>query len=266
MILGARKRSNMGAILLYSSTNLSDWEYKGEFLAGNEDQGYMWECPDYFKLEDTDVIIFSPQGILPTTYQYHNPHAATYQLGTVDWEADKKEFQVEQDFIEPDHGFDFYAPHTFEDDQGRRIMWAWMGISDTSPEYTNPTVARGWQHALALPRQLTIEEGQLKQRPSEEYEILRQNEQSFYSEDMDSANLQGEVYELLIDFDTQPQNFELNLRQDSQLKYQADQGLLILSHAESGYGRRRRYVQLADRPLSQLRIFSDTSSARNLRQ
>lgn len=45
---------------------------------------------------------------------------------------------------------------------------------------------------------------------------------------MDSANLQGEVYELLIDFDTQPQNFELNLRQDSQLKYQADQGLLIL--------------------------------------
>ena len=51
---------------------------------------------------------------------------------------------------------------------------------------------------------------------------------------MDSANLQGEVYELLIDFDTQPQNFELNLRQDSQLKYQADQGLLILSHGESG--------------------------------
>lgn len=122
----------------------------------------------------------------------------------------------------------FMHPQTFEDDQGRRIMWAWMGISDTSPEYTNPTVARGWQHALALPRQLTIEEGQPKQRPLEEYEILRQNEQSFYSEDMDSANLQGEVYELLIDFDTQPQNFELNLRQDSQLKYQADQGLLIL--------------------------------------
>lgn len=113
MILGARKRSNKGAILLYSSTNLSDWEYKGEFLAGKENQGYMWECPDYFKLEDTDVIIFSPQGILPTTYQYHNPRAATYQLGTVDWEADKKEFQVEQDFIEPDHGFDFYAPPDF---------------------------------------------------------------------------------------------------------------------------------------------------------
>ena len=260
MILGARKRTNVGAILLYQSINLSDWEYAGELLAGEEDQGYMWECPDYFKLEDTDVLIFSPQGILPTTYQYHNPHAATYQLGTVDWEADKKEFQVEQDFIELDHGFDFYAPQTFEDDQGRRIMWAWMGISDTSPEYTNPTVARGWQHALALPRQLTIEEGQLKQRPLEEYKILRQNEQSLYSEDMDTTSLQGEVYELLIDFDTLPQNFELNLRQDSQLKYQADQGLLILTHGESGYGRRRRYVQLADRPLSQLRIFSDTSS------
>lgn len=260
MILGARKRSNTGAILLYASTNLSDWDYQGEFLSGDEDQGYMWECPDYFQLDGTDVMVFSPQGILPTTYKYHNPHAATYLMGQVDWEAADKRYQAQSDFIELDHGFDFYAPQTFEDDRGRRIMWAWMGIGDTSPEYMNPTVARGWQHALAIPRQLTVEDGRLKQRPLEEYAILRTNEQSVKVEEMDSSTLQGEVYELQIDFETAPRQFELNLRQDSQLTYNADDGVLVFKHGESGYGRRRRFLQLGDQPLSQLRIFSDTSS------
>ncbi|XJS10852.1 glycoside hydrolase family 32 protein [Aerococcaceae bacterium WGS1372] len=260
MILGARTRNNIGAILLYSSKNLSDWTYEGEFITASDDQGYMWECPDYFKLEGTDVLLFSPQGILPTAYQYHNPHASTYMLGEVDWTADKKEYQARTDFIELDHGFDFYAPQTFEDDQGRRIMWAWMGISDTSPEYVNPTIARGWQHALAMPRQLTIEDGQLKQRPLEEYNVLRKNELSVMSEAMHATSLQGEVYELLIDFEQVPSQFELNLRQDSQLSYDAKEGVLRLSHGESGYGRRHRYIQLSDQPLQQLRIFSDTSS------
>ena len=25
----------------------------------------MWECPDYFKLDSKDILLFSPQGIKP---------------------------------------------------------------------------------------------------------------------------------------------------------------------------------------------------------
>ena len=36
LILGARRRTNVGSILIYSSTNLYDWEYEGVFLEGDE--------------------------------------------------------------------------------------------------------------------------------------------------------------------------------------------------------------------------------------
>ena len=207
LILGARRRTNVGSILIYSSPNLYDWEYEGIFLEGDEEQGYMWECPDYFNVSGKDILVFSPQGILPTTYNYHNPHAATYLTGQVNW--DELKFQVEEDFRELDHGFDFYAPQTFEDDQGRRIMWVWMGIGDTQPEYNNPTIARGWQHAMALPRELNFEDGMLKQRPLVEYQTLRGQEQSYSLTELSSDTLRGEVYELLIKFDEGPKDFEL---------------------------------------------------------
>lgn len=254
MILGARSRENLGSMLVYSSSNLSDWEHHGEFLSGDEDQGYMWECPDYFNVSGEDVLVFSPQGLLPTQYNYHNPHAVGYFIGEVDW--DQLKFDPKSTFKELDHGFDFYAPQTFEDGAGRRIMWSWMGIGDSQPEYTNPTIARGWQHALALPRQLTIEDNQLKQRPLAEYEQLRQNEQSYAINQLTDDALSGEVYELLIEFSNTPNHFDLMLRQDTHLTY-AD-GVLTLKHGVSGYGRRKREISLKE--LSRLQIYSDTSS------
>lgn len=254
MILGARTRDNLGHILLYRSDDLYDWSYQGVFLAGNEEQGFMWECPDYFELDDSQVVLFSPQGLLPTTYNYHNPHTVGYLTGAINW--DEYAFEPETDFVELDHGFDFYAPQTFEDESGRRILWAWMGIGDTEPEYGNPTVARGWQHAMALPRQLTLENGRLKHRPLPEYQSLRQHTQTHRLCEIEESTLKGEIYELLVEFDETPRSFELTLRQDSKLSYQ--DGLLTLKHGESGFGRRKRMIPLTD--LSQLQIFSDTSS------
>lgn len=254
MILGARSQRNLGGILLYTSENLTDWEYKGVLLSANDEQGYMWECPDYFDLSQKGVLLFSPQGILPTAYDFHNPYAAGYLTGQMNWESFK--FEPESEFKELDHGFDFYAPQTFEDEQGRRLLWAWMGIGDTEPEYNNPTVARGWQHALALPRQLTMENQVLKQRPVPEYQVLRQNQQRYTLSELTDTTLKGEVYELMLGFDETPNQFELILRQDTQVIYQ--DGLLTLKHGESGYGRRKRMIPLTD--LSQLQIFSDTSS------
>lgn len=251
MILGARTEDNKGSILIYQSTDLETWEFQGTMLDGNDEQGYMWECPDFFELDDKDVLILSPQGILPEKHQFNNPHAAGYLLGDVTWDSVK--YQPETTFQEFDRGFDFYAPHTFEDDQGRRIMWSWMGIGDTKPEYTNPTIARGWQHAMTLPRELSIENGQLYQRPLEEYKTLRQNEKTRAVGETD--DLSGEVYELLINFD-HSKPFKLTLRQDTTLTY--DSKILTLKHGKSGYGRRKRMTPVEE--ITQLQIFVDTSS------
>ena len=65
--------------------------------------------------------------------------------------------------------------HTkFEDENGRRILIGWMGIPDA--DYTNPTEEAGWQHALTIPRELSVRDGKLIQQPIEELN-------SFESED-----------------------------------------------------------------------------------
>lgn len=251
MVLGARTEQNTGGILVYVSDDLESWTYHGTLLDGDEDQGYMWECPDFFELEDQSILILSPQGILPEEYKYNNPHVAGYLIGKTDWENMK--MTPETNFQEFDRGFDFYAPHTFEDDQGRRIMWSWMGVGDIMPEYTNPTIARGWQHAMTLPRELVLADGQLYQRPLEEYKQLRHNEKIRSIGQTD--DLVGEVYELLIEFE-KSEPFQLKLRQDTELIYDGE--ILTLRHGKSGYGRRKRMTPISE--INQLQLFVDTSS------
>ena len=44
MVLGARKNSDQGAVLLYDSADMVTWEYVGEMSTKNP-FGYMWGCP-----------------------------------------------------------------------------------------------------------------------------------------------------------------------------------------------------------------------------
>lgn len=254
LVLGARSRENKGAILLYKSTDFEKWEYHSVLIKGRFDEGYMWECPDLFELEDNDILLFSPQGLLPTNYYYHNPYSVVYQLGKIDWEIGTLE-KIGK-FKQLDHGFDFYAPQTFIDKKGRRILFGWMGIGDTEPEYSNPTIARGWQHALTMPRELKLVEEKLVQIPLKEYQSLRQNHKKMLLNSQDVKKLYGEIYELSIIFDELPDNFHMRLREDTELIFKANE--FILKHGESGYGRRARKIELEQ--LYNIRIFSDTSS------
>ena len=79
----------------------------------------------------------------------------------------------EGSFCEWDMGFDFYAPQTFVDESGRRILIGWMGHPDIDEEYENPTVESGWQHTMTVPREITCRDGILYQQPVKEFENLR---------------------------------------------------------------------------------------------
>lgn len=247
MLLGSRTLDHRGAIIAFESDNLDDWVYRGKFLEGHSDQGFMWECPDFFQQKDQSVLLLSPQGLAGDAFNFQNPYTAGYLIGDLDQEAIK--FKPQTGFQELDYGFDFYAPQTFEDERGRQIMWAWMGMADHEPEYINPTVSYGWQHALTMPRELILEGGELLQRPLVEYESLRGQLQT-------EGPIRGEVYELQVQFEEAVNNFSLKLRQDTVIRY--DGRVLTLEHGRSGYGRRKRQLVLDD--LEDLTIFSDRSS------
>jgi len=66
-----------------------------------------------------------------------------------------------------DYGFDFYAPQSFETEDGRRVHISWMGMPDCE-EYTNLTIAEGWQHCFTFPREVFVEDGKVCQRPVRE--------------------------------------------------------------------------------------------------
>ncbi len=171
MVLGARRRAwkedgerrDEGGVLVYSSADMHSWSLEREIFP-KQYFGYMWECPDIFSLgegeEERKILSFSPQGLAHEKERFQN----RYQSG---W-GFLSGGRPEETFTEWDMGFDFYAPQTFQAEDGRRILIGWAGVPDTQEEHANLSVKNGWQHCLTLPRELTLERGRVIQRPVRE--------------------------------------------------------------------------------------------------
>ena len=176
-VIGAQTIDKKGQILLYRATKLNDWELMGPLAGSGLNElgyfGYMWECPDFFELDNNHILICSPQGIEKEGDKYHNKYQSGYFIGSYNIQA--HEFK-HNEFIELDRGFEFYAPQTTTDSKGRRLMSAWMGIPE---EDEQPTLAYNWLHALTLVRELKIKNGRLYQYPVEELKQLRKNQLSY---------------------------------------------------------------------------------------
>ncbi|ACS87353.1 sucrose-6-phosphate hydrolase [Musicola paradisiaca] len=176
MVLGAQDATLQGKILLYRSDNLRQWQLLGEIagsrLNGLGDFGYMWECPDLFPLDGWDVLICCPQGLAAEDERYLNTYQSGYFVGHLEGEQGRFTHQA---FNELDHGFEFYAPQTTLSDDGRRLLFGWMGVPDQN-EFQQPTIAHGWIHTMTCPRELTLRDGRLYQLPARELQRLRLRE------------------------------------------------------------------------------------------
>lgn len=175
MVLGARTKEDIGQVLLYCSKDKVNWKLVNRLMA-KEKFGYMWECPDLFYLNNTTILSVSPQGVEEQGKKYQNIYQSGYYIVKGDFEA---QYELEN-FKEWDNGFDFYAPQTFEDKKGRRILVGWMGMPDCEDDYTNLTVELGWQHAFTMPRVLEYKEGKMIQSPIEELKEFRKKETVFH--------------------------------------------------------------------------------------
>ncbi|KAB8128299.1 sucrose-6-phosphate hydrolase [Gracilibacillus oryzae] len=169
MVVGAQTEKEEGSVVWFSSEDLKKWQFGGMLADGF---GYMWECPDFFSLNGTDILLFSPQGLSASGIDYRNIHQTGYIAGK--WNKGTNQF-LHEEFVELDHGFEFYAPQTTMDDQGRRLLIGWMGVPDQD-EQLHPTIENGWVHQLTIPRELTYKNGRILQKPVEELKQLRKQQ------------------------------------------------------------------------------------------
>lgn len=261
MVVGTG-RDGRGKIALYVSDDLIQWKFLNIMLESDGTQGWMWECPDLFPLGDKHVLIFSPIGMEGVR--------VVYFIGDMDYE--RGVFSPES-FGAVDQGFDFYAPQTFEDDRGRRILIGWMNDWNTPV----PTKANLWAGAMSLPRELTLRAGQLRMEPVSELAQLRKEEVKLDGIVIDPTNplrlpeLDGDALEISIRYrcqDSDALQFGLKLRQSSDgqeetvVRYDAASQTLTIDRTRSGIveGLKECAVEPDEAGRVSFRLFLDRSS------
>ena len=120
-------------------------------------------------MDGTAVLITSPQEMLSRGRAFHNGFGNIYLTGSFDQET----YRFTRKAVHAiDVGLDFYAPQTLLAPDGRRIMIAWMQSWESSHDHAT---ASKWFGMMTLPRELSLKEGRLIQKPVRELEKYRQN-------------------------------------------------------------------------------------------
>lgn len=254
MVLGGRLKGDKGAVLVYESGDLKEWKLL-RTITTPEVLGYMWECPDYFELDGEKILSVSPQGLTREEFRFQNIYQSGYFILKEDGSVDVK------DFREWDMGFDFYAPQTFTDVQGRRILIGWMGMPDADEEYVNKTIEEGWQHCLTVPRELKLKDGKILQYPVKELENLRK-EKTVLNDENSAVELRVEVNEgfdlVLEEIALTGSSFQISM--GGQMLFRYENGTAEIGFpGVTGAGRKVRKAQINE--LRNIRFLVDTSAA-----
>ena len=241
-VIGNRTEDGSGAVLLYRG--VENW--RGEFVRtldrSHNQYGRMWECPDFFFLDGKQVLFTSPQDMKPIGLEFHAGNGTLCLMGSYDPETGFARERVQA----IDYGLDFYAPQTLEAPDGRRIMIAWMQNWDTVGG--KPSHCR-WFGQMTLPRELSIEDGRLYQRPVRELEAYRRDpvvhRQILVSGEANLPGVQGRMLDMTVTVRPVGHGsyrwFRLHLAKDGQhdtiLRYKPEEGILKLDRCRSGLPR-----------------------------
>lgn len=169
MVVGSRAKDSSGQILLYKSDDLRSWVFVTVVDASQNQYGRMWECPDFFALDNRQILLVSPQEMHPSKDgEFHGKNGTLFLIGK--WNKEDTIFTREQARC-VDYGWDFYAPQTTELADGRRVMIAWMKSwdVDVTPRHFD------WSGMMTFPRELFFKDNVLCQRPIKEIENYRVN-------------------------------------------------------------------------------------------
>lgn len=265
MVIGAQDKDENGCVAMYSSHNLYEWDYQGIVTGsnynGNDNLGYMLECPDLFELDDETVLVVCPQGLEPKGLTQQNLFQAGYVTGRLD--GSKLDHGP---FTELDRGFDFYAPQTMIDEQGRRLLIAWMGMTDER-EQLQPTIEYGWVHAMTIPRELELRDGKILQHPVAEMRQLRRNpvkprRLELNNEPQLLESLNSHAMEIMIDqLDVEEsESFSMAIADDALISFDTVEKVLTLKRKNLAAKGKMESRSCRIQALNKMQIYLDTSS------
>ena len=171
MICGLKQKDGKGCLVMFESADVKKWTYKGVIDSSRDGLSTMWECPDISVVNGKELLIFSPQE-MKENYQlgFHDGNNSIYVSGKLDYEKCifTRERRPENNYTAAlvDYGIDFYAPESLQLSDGRLIMTAWMQAWES---YITPENYI-WSGLMTLPRELSLKNGRLYQKPVRELE------------------------------------------------------------------------------------------------
>lgn len=237
-----------GQIVLYRSEDGFAWEFDRVVSRNERRYGIMWECPDLFSLDGKDVLLVSPQDMLPQGHDFYSGNGTLCIVGHLDSKTGEL---VEETVATIDHGMDFYATQTLLTPDGRRVMIAWMQNWDSITGIA-PTLR--WFGQMTVPRELSIRNGHLCQWPVRELLDLRGERVAHGGVELSGdpvalEGVSGRVIDMLVN--VRPQNesdpyeeFVVWFAKDDQfhcsLRYRPKNGTLKMSRIHAGF--RRSFV------------------------
>lgn len=250
LVVGSRSEDGSGQILLYRSKDLNGWEYVTVLDRSRNRYGKMWECPDFFSLGDKQILMVSPQDMRAEGLEFHNGNNSMFIYGQYDKAS--HEF-IREKVTSADYGLDFYAPQTLMAEDGRRILIGWMQSWDA-----NITPAHfQWSGMMTVPRELTLENGRIYQRPVRELEGYRRDMVRYEGLAITGSttlkNIRGRVLELLVeitgfDFEHFRIQFGKNNDYETFVQYSRKKRCLTIDRTHSGIDRDvvcRRKMEIA---------------------
>lgn len=216
MVVGAQQENGRGAVVLCRSKDGMHWSY-ANMLAGT-DEYEMVECPDLFRLGGQDILLCCLQKRDNEADEVISAHAV-YRLTSFDTQTGTiPDMELGEGCEVLDSGFDFFAPQTFEAPDGRRMLFAWMSRMDDEQERVfaedEPRI-----HCLTLPRELSLKNGRLFQRPARElYGMLGEHVQMVHETDgVCCARMDSRTYHLTLQAESFPAGLYIGLGEVSLL-------------------------------------------------
>lgn len=195
-VVAACNDDKKGAIILYKSKDGFCWDFESVIIENDGSFGLMWECPDFFRLGESHVLLVSPQDMLPQGLEYHGGNGTLCLIGSFDEQTKRFTCKHSQAI---DYGIDFYAPQTVPAPDGRRIMIGWMQNWDTCS--LTERHDRQWFGQMSLPREITISEGKLIQKPIRELDNYRSKKVEYRNTEVKDTTILDGVNGRIIDME-----------------------------------------------------------------
>lgn len=157
------------------------------------------------ELDGKHVLIFSPQDIPRVGNSYENVHSSMALIGSFNHVTGEFILEHEQEL---DQGFDFYAPQSIMTNEGKRVIMDWMNMWERN--YPLHELGHGWNGSMTLPRELSLENGKLLQKPYQKIEKYQQNKVEFNHFEIngkyEDGSLNGRCQQIEVEFEMKDSN------------------------------------------------------------